>query len=77
MNPNEPFGLPNGTVRGVIAIGFTAVTLYLYATGQAVDQTLLGISTLIIGNYFGTRGSVETVRVEQVSAPYIPGDTNG
>lgn len=83
MDTGEPFGLPRGTVRGIIALAFSAVTLYLFATGQSVDTALLSISTLIIGNYFGSRtsenattaaASAAVAAYEQVGPPYIPGD---
>lgn len=78
MNTGEPFGLPQGTVRGIIALGFTAVTLYLFAVGGEVNEALLGISTLIIGNYFGYRGAAAPPAApETVDAPYIPGESNG
>jgi hypothetical protein len=78
MNTGEPFGLPPGTVRGIIALGFTAVTLYLFAVGGEVNEALLGISTLIIGNYFGYRGAqAPAPSQEVVDAPYIPGESNG
>ena len=76
MNPNEPFGLPNGTVRGVLTLMFSGVTLYLWVTGMPVPETLLGVTTLIVGNYFGVRSATDStpvVAVEPVAAPYIPG----
>ena len=57
LDTGEPFGLPRGTVRGIIALAFTAVTLFLFGTGQAPDGNFLAITTLIIGNYFGARAS--------------------
>ncbi len=67
-NTGEPFGLPNGTVRGVIALAFTGVTLQQFiALGHAPDVALLGITTLIVGNYFGTRAA-ETSTAAAVAA---------
>jgi hypothetical protein len=37
----------------LITLGVTAVTAFLYATGQAVPGELLGINGLIVGHYFG------------------------
>lgn len=77
-NSGEPFGLPAGTVRGLIAIAFSAVTLDLWVTGQVVPDALLGVTTLIVGNYFGSRTAAEAttaaVAVESVKPPYIPGE---
>jgi hypothetical protein len=72
FDSGEPFGLPKGTVRGIIALGFAGTTLFLFATGREVTDALLGISTLIIGNYFGFRGSspvVTRVIEEPLAAP--------
>jgi uncharacterized membrane protein AbrB (regulator of aidB expression) len=76
---NEPFGLPTGTVRGVIALAFTVVSLYLFATGQPVPEALLAVNTLIVGNYFGARSTASAVAAlqaptEPLAAPYIPNE---
>lgn len=76
MNYDEPFGLPRGTVRGVIALAVTGVTLFLFATGASVPEALIAVNGLIVGNYFGSRGPINApsdVR-EPVAAPYIPGN---
>lgn len=57
FDSGEPFGLPRGTVRGVIALAFSGVTLGLFAMQGSAPTELLAITTLIVGNYFGTRGS--------------------
>jgi hypothetical protein len=81
MNPNEPFGLPNGTVRGIIALAITGVSLYLFATAQPVPEALLAVNGLVIGNYFGSRGQDNAIQSaiagavaapESVAAPFIP-----
>jgi hypothetical protein len=75
MNQTEPFGLPQGSVRGILTLAITGVTLFMWATGVAVPDALLGINALVIGNYFGYRGNApEPVVIEKVEAPYIPGD---
>lgn len=77
LNPNEPLGLPPGSIRSLIAAAFTFVTLYLFATSTNVPETLLAINTLIIGNYFGFRQAAESTPVvvePSLGAPYIPGD---
>lgn len=57
LDTGEPFGLPKGTIRGVLALAFSASVLFLWLTGQPVSEAQLGITTLIVGNYFGARGS--------------------
>jgi hypothetical protein len=77
MNTGEPFGLPNGTVRGIIALAFTAGTLYLWVSGQVVPEPLLALNGLVVGNYFGSRGSIgpaAPVSDETVGPPFIPGE---
>jgi len=77
MNSTEPFGLPPGTVRGILALAFTAVSLYLFATAQAVPEALLAVNTLIVGNYFGVRSATDGAFVAPeapLAAPSIPGE---
>lgn len=79
MNTGEPFGLPNGTVRGLLAIIFTIATVYLWVTGSPVPTELLVINSLVVGNYFGSRsgnGDTNTgnVSVTKIEPPYIPGE---
>jgi hypothetical protein len=81
LNPNEPFGLPSGSIRALIAMAVTTVTLYLFATGAVVPEALIAVNGLIIGNYFGSRGQDNAVQSviaamapvdEAVAAPFIP-----
>lgn len=75
MNQSEPFGLPQGSIRGLLTLAITGVTLFMWATGAVVPEALLGINALVIGNYFGYRGNAsEPIVVEKVDAPYIPGE---
>jgi len=50
----------------LITVGVTAVTAFLYATGQPVPGELLGINGLVVGHYFGaatkTNGAYEAGR---------------
>lgn len=79
LNLNEPLALPNGSVRAIIALVFTGVCGFLWATNGQVPPDLLAITTLIIGNYFGQRGVAPVSDVpEEVSRPYVPGkDVDG
>ena len=73
FNPNEPLGLPKGSVRGVISLAFTSVTLYLWATTQTVPLELLALTSLIVGQYFGQRNSTPDEE-PPLGAPLIPED---
>ena len=77
LNASEPLGLPPGSIRALIALGFSGVTMYLFATNQPIDPGYLAITTLIVGNYFGTRGAenVEGHTTIEVLAPPATGDS--
>lgn len=65
LNSGEPFGLPAGTVRGLIAMAVTAATLYLFVTGQDVPEALLALNGLVVGSYYSARGVASTIRAMQ------------
>lgn len=75
MDTGEPFGLPRGTVRGIIALSFTALLIASYWTLQTLDPVLAAFTLPYIAWYFAARQS-EPARPapEPVNAPYIPGD---
>ena len=75
MNNDEPFGLPSGTVRGTIALGFTVLFIYMGATAMIAPETLLALGGPAIGYYFASRQSEKQAeltqpRVEEVEPPY-------
>ena len=73
LNPNEPLGLPNGSIRAILAVMFTGVTLFLWSTTGEPDVALVAITTSIVGNYFGMRGSAEIIAIEPpLPKPYVP-----
>jgi hypothetical protein len=79
LDSGEPFGLPRGTVRGIIALAFVGVTLEQFvALGHAPDVALLAVTTLIVGNYFGARGSesaaIAAIAEVPLAAPVVGGD---
>lgn len=59
MNPNEPLGLPRGSVRAILAlvlvvsvIAFNAIAML---TGTQPDQATIGLAGMVVGYYFGKR----------------------
>ena len=55
MNPNEPLGLPHGSVRAILALAVVGVFLWNWAVG---DQTIpLEVVTLVVGFYFLKRSN--------------------
>lgn len=74
LNNVEPLGLPNASVRAIIALVFTATTAFLFATGQAVPTELLVVNSLVDGFYFGTRTATPPAPIiEPLDAPFVPG----
>ena len=57
MVSTSPLGLPEGSVRAVIALAFVGVTAFLFGTTGNVPEALLGFTGLVVGHYFGTRAS--------------------
>ena len=77
FSSDEPFGLPSGTVRGVIALVSVALVAYSYVTQGTIDSTLLAFSGPYLGFYFGARGTTtSSPPPEPVGAPYITGEIN-
>jgi len=46
-------------VRAFIALSFTAVTLFMFASGQSVPTDLIAINSLVVGHYFGNRSALD------------------
>lgn len=79
FNPNLPLGLPDGSVRSLIALFFSGVTGWLWATSQAVPTELLVLTTGFVSYYLGTRGAgVTNVSAPDanvtIEKPYIPAE---
>lgn len=79
-NTGEPFGLPSGTVRGMIALVFTGAFVYLGVTGGIAPETLIGIGGPAVGYYFATRQTETMIKAatpppEEVDAP-LDGDAD-
>lgn len=79
FNPNLPLGLPDGSVRSLIALLFSGVTGYLWATGGIVPTELLVLTTGFVSYYLGSRGSgVTNISAPDANVtlekPYIPAE---
>ena len=77
FNASEPLGLPEGSVRALIALAATAAVIYLFVTGQVVPDQLMTVTTLVIGYYFGARvdgGIQSNPQPAPLAPPYIPED---
>lgn len=76
---NFPLGLPDGSIRSILALAFSGATIYLWVTGSVVPVELLATTSLVVGNYFGYRSAPgeSAPRNEPVNAPYIPGESDG
>lgn len=67
LDTGEPFGLPRGTVRGIIALASLGLVAYSYVATSQIDVTLLAFAGPYLGFYFGSRGSEPAV--ERVVEP--------
>lgn len=50
-----PLGLPEGSVRAILAVGALASAAYLWVTGQTVTPEHLAIVAGTLAYYFGGR----------------------
>lgn len=55
MNRNLPLGLPEGSVRALLAILLTLTCCWLWLTGQTVPNELLAFAGVVVAYYFKTR----------------------
>jgi hypothetical protein len=71
LDSGEPFGLPKGTVRGIIALGSLGLVAYSYLSTGVIDSALLAFAGPYLGFYFATRSSDPAVVIQQ-PAPEEP-----
>jgi len=55
FNKNLPLGLPEGSVRAIIALSVVGVALAKFFIDDAVPDQLLAIVGVAVGFYFGSR----------------------
>lgn len=74
IDGSQPLGLPRGSIRAIIALAFTGAIIAMFVTGTPMNEAVLASWGLIVGNYFGSRGTTSTAEDVEVAKPYIPGD---
>jgi hypothetical protein len=80
----EPFGLPEGTVRGIIALAFMALLAFNFVTKNTIDPILLATSGPYFGFYFASRQATTAAKAsvaaivasDTVDPPAYGGDTD-
>lgn len=55
LDSGEPFGLPKGTVRGVIALAFAGTLIQQVVIGAIDPITFIGVAGPFLGFYAGSR----------------------
>lgn len=71
--------LGRDSVGGVLALAFSAATIYLWVTGQPVPGELLVVNTVVVQNYINVRKDTNVENVEvTLDPPYTgtPDDDN-
>lgn len=78
MDTGEPFGLPRGTVRGIIALAMLGLVGYDFAVDQALSPDILAFAGPYLGFYFASRsGEAPVAKPEPLDPPSIPGEIEG
>lgn len=57
----NPLWLPKGSVRAILAISLIVTLMYLSITTGDIPDAVLGITSIIIGFYFGKRDNDKTI----------------
>jgi hypothetical protein len=55
MNTPMPLGLPEGTVRAILALMILAATLAYWLIYKTIPTEFLGLAGIVVGYYFGSR----------------------
>lgn len=75
FNSGEPFGLPKGTVRGVIALALTGTLIQQTLVGAIDPITFLGVAGPFLGYYVASRPNETTITQvkpeEPLPEPYV------
>ena len=53
LNPDQPLGLPEGSVRALLALGLVGVACYLAIVGTVSADAFLTLAAMAAAFYFG------------------------
>ncbi len=77
MNSKGPLGLPEGTVRAILAILIVAGTIAYLIVYKNLPEALVGIAGIIVGHYFGTRQGETIGQAKEIINYTKNGGANG
>ena len=60
MNNKPPLGLPEGTIRAILALMILGATLAYWLIYKTMPTELLGVAGIVVGYYFGAREGTAT-----------------
>lgn len=55
----KPLGLPEGSVRAILAVGALASAAYMWVSGNAMPEEQKTLVTVAVTYYFAARGASE------------------
>jgi hypothetical protein len=74
LNPNEPLGLPRGSVRGVLAILVVGSTVVDAIVNGAPNAALTGMAGSVLTWYFVKRDRADEEQEAPLPEGFLPGD---
>jgi len=77
MNDKPPIGLPEGTVRAIIAVLIVAGTITYLIVYKNLSESLVGIAGIVVGYYFGARQGEAIGQAKEIIAYTKNGGANG
>lgn len=77
MNDKPPIGLPEGTVRAIIAVLIVAGTITYLIVYKNLSESLVGITGIVVGYYFGARQGEAIGQAKEIIAYTKSGGANG
>lgn len=70
--PNSPLGLPDGSIRGIIALALTCTLMQQTIVGAIDSVAFVGIAGPFLGYYVAQRGTEEAAKAAAVVAEPLP-----
>lgn len=55
----KPLGLPEGSVRAILAVGALATAAYMWVSGEPMPEEQKTLVTVAVTYYFAARGASE------------------